>query len=407
MLDPYVADLISRKILHEIHTSGRRSFRGCRRRWNWVFGENIYPVTTAKPLEFGIAFHVGMETLFNPETWKFNHQVLGALAEKAFVETCEKQRADYLRVKNLYALEDDAQHDYDERIALGRGMLRYFVERQLKAIQEEYVSVAVEASFDVPLRDQDGNVLLCKCNTCRKEFAKAGGGRWKGNPVTFSGRVDLIVHDMQGGYWIWDWKSAASIQSDLEIYLELDDQVVGYAWAFRRGMGLNIRGFLYHEQRKAFPVPPTENKVVRLGRKFSVNAQQATDYDTYKEHVAEYDKEAYEAGLYDDFLAFLQWQEDNGKGFYRRFKIYKSDYELDQWEKNLIAETLDMIGPDVRIYPAPGRFGCSGCAYKEPCLSMNSGQDYEYTLRTLFEIKPPYYRRQLPMSTEKGSMHAD
>jgi len=402
MIDAYVEDLLARKITHEVHTSVRRSFRGCRRRWNWIFRDNLYPPTTAKPLEFGVAFHVGMEVLFNPTTWKFNHLVLGALAEKAFVDTCEKQRKEYLRNKDLYVLEDDEQHDYDERIALGRGMLRYFVENQLVAIQQEYVPTHVEVSFDVPLYD-NGKVLLCKCRTCRTAFAKAGGGRWRGNPVVFSGRVDLIVHDMQGGYWVWDWKSAAALTSDLDIYLELDDQVVGYVYALRRGLGLNIRGFIYHEQRKAFPVPPEENKVIRLGRKFSVNKMQATDFDTYREHVAKHDEEAYNAGLYDDFLDFLK---NEGIIYYRRFKIIKSDYELEQYEQNLVAETLDMIDPAVRVYPTPGRFSCGGCAYKEPCLSMNAGQDYQYTLQTMYIKQEPYYRRNLPMSTEKGSLSA-
>jgi hypothetical protein len=404
MIDAYTSDLLLRKIIHEVHTSGRHSFRGCRRRWNWVFNDNIYPVTTAKPLEFGVAFHIGMEAMFNPQTWKFSHLVLGALAEKAFVDKCEQQRKAYLHAKQQYVLEDDEQHDYDERIALGRGMIRYFVEKQLPAIQEKYVPVYVEASFDVLLVDNDGSPVLCKCKQCKMAFARAGGGRWKGNPVCFSGRVDLIVHDMEGGYWVWDWKSAASLTSDIEIYLELDDQVAGYVYALRKGLGLNIRGFMYHEQRKAFPEPPKENKTIRLGRKFSVNVQQATDYETYRAHVEEFDKEAYEAGLYDDFLNFLQAE---GIIFYRRFKIYKSDYELEEFERNLIAETREMIRPDIAIYPEPSRFGCGGCAYKEPCLSKNAGQDYEYTLQTMFEVKEPYYRRNLPLSTERGALSAD
>ena len=199
--DTYAADLIARKLVHEIHTSERKSFRGCRRRWDWIFRGNYYPVTTAKPLEFGVAFHVGMETLFNPKTWKFNHLVLGALAEKAFVDTCRAQRRAYLLARQDYALEGEAADDYEERVDLGRGMLKYFVERQLPDIQQKYVPTHVETSFDVPLY-LDGKNIYCKCKTCRTAFAKAGGGRWKGNPVVFSGRVDLIVHDMQGGYWI-------------------------------------------------------------------------------------------------------------------------------------------------------------------------------------------------------------
>jgi len=339
-----------------------------------------------------------METLFCPTTWKFPDNVLLALAEKAFVEVCEEQRKKYLRAKDLYALDDDDQHDYDERIELGRGMLRYFVERQLPAIRKEYVPTHVEVSFDVPLLDEQGNQIYCKCKACRQLFAKHGGGRWKGNPLIFSGRVDLIVHDMQGGYWCWDWKTAAQLSAS-DTFLELDDQVARYCWALRVGLGLNIRGFIYHEQRKAFPQPPKENKNRRLGRLFSVNVNQATDYDTYKAHVIEFDKQAYEEGCYDEFL---DWLKVAGTDYYRKFTIYKSDYQLERIGEDLLAESLDMISPNLQIYPMPGKFSCNGCAYQSPCLSKNSGLDYEYTLETLFEKQEPYYRRNRPPSTEKA-----
>lgn len=391
-----IAEMVQRDITHQIHTSERRSFRGCRRRWSWIFQGNYYPVTTAKPLEFGIAYHKAMEVLHNPTTWKFNPKVLGALAEKAFVDLCEKQRKDYLYAKQQYVLEGPDADDYAERVDLGRGMIWYYVDKQLADIQKKYVPTHVEVSFDVPILDENGNQLYCKCKLCRKKFAKAGGGPWRGNPVVVSGRVDLIVHDMQGGYWIWDWKTAAQLSTS-EIFLELDDQIATYCAALRKGLGLNIRGFLYHEQRKAFPEPPKENKTRRLGRIFSVNVNQATDYETYLATVKEFDNQAWQEGAYDEFLEHLQLA---GTAFYQRFVIYKSDYELDQVEKNLLAEVRDMLDPTLRIYPSPGRFSCNWCAFQTPCISQNAGQDFQYTLDTLYEQKRPYYELQRAASTE-------
>lgn len=53
-----VEEMVEKSLTHEIHTSERKSFRGCRRRWDWIFRGNYYPVVTAKPLEFGIAYHL-------------------------------------------------------------------------------------------------------------------------------------------------------------------------------------------------------------------------------------------------------------------------------------------------------------------------------------------------------------
>jgi hypothetical protein len=390
----YAETLIKAKICHEVHTSERKSFRGCRRRWSWIFQENFYPVVTAKPLEFGVAYHKAMEVLHNPVTWRFPHLTLGALAEKAFVDTCNEQRKAYLRVKDQYTLDDDASHDYDERIALGRGMIWYYVKNQLPALQKEYTPTHVEVSFDIPMTDVDGSQLYCRCKGCRRYFARAGGtakfGPWFGNPVVVSGRVDMVVYDEYGQYWLWDFKTAAQLSAN-EIFLDLDDQVATYVWALRKGLNLNVEGFLYHEQRKAFPEPPKENKVRRLGRIFSVAANQATDYETYLKTVSEQDKEAYEAGLYDAYLTMLK---EEGIDYYRRFKLYKSDYELYEVEKNLRSEVLEIINPNLRIYPTPGRFSCQTCAFQTPCISKNQGHDYQYSLETLYEIQEPYYRRQ-------------
>jgi len=392
----YDEELIARGCKHEIHVSEARSFRGCRRRWYWHFRQNYNPPITPKPLEFGVAYHLAMEVLHNPKTWKFPHDVLGALAEKAFVEECRRQKKEYLRQREAYGMDASEEEDYEERVTLGRGMIRYYVTNKLPELQAEFTPTHVETSFEVLLKDEQGNTIYCKCSNCRLVFSKTGGGRWKGNPVVFAGRVDLIVHDSQGDYWIWDWKTAAQLAQQ-EVFLELDDQIARYVWALRHRLGLNIRGFIYFEIRKGFPEPPAENKTVRLGRSFSVNKNQTTDYETYRNHVAIHDKAAYESGAYDDFLTYLQ---ASGVEFFRKFVVFKSDYELGQVGINLLLETLDMLDPNVRLYPSPGRFGCQTCAFQVPCISKNSGQDYEYTLETLYEIKPPYYlRRQL--STEK------
>lgn len=400
-----VDEMVAAGITHEIHTSERKSFRGCRRRWDWIFRQNYYPQVTAKPLEFGIAYHKAMEVLHNPRTWKYTPVVLGALAEKAFVDTCERQRKAFLHQQGQQGLDVQDSLDYDERIELGRGMIWYYVDNQLAEMQAKYVPVLTEISFDVPLSYEDGSQIFCKCKQCRTKFAKAGGskknGPWRGNPVVISGRIDLVVHDMRGDYWLWDWKTAAQLSTS-EIFLELDDQVATYCMAIRKKLNLNIRGFLYHEQRKAFPQPPKENKARRLGRLFSVNVNQATDYDTYLATVKEKDFNAWQEGAYDDFLNLLKAAaETEGAGFYRRFTIIKTPYELDQVEINLREEVLDIIDPHLRIYPSPGRFSCNTCAFQTPCISQNAGQDYQYTLDTLYEKKAAYYTLQkLEASTE-------
>jgi hypothetical protein len=92
-----VSDLIADRLVHEVHTSERKSFRGCRRRWNWVFQQFYYPQVTAKPLEFGVAFHSAMEVLYDPDTWTWDRELILNAAIGKFADVCNEQKTKFLK----------------------------------------------------------------------------------------------------------------------------------------------------------------------------------------------------------------------------------------------------------------------------------------------------------------------
>jgi len=376
--------------VHEIHTSERRSYRACRRRWDWIFNQNYYPVMTAKPLDFGVAYHKGMETFYKPETWDFPPNIKTELAIKAFVDTTNKQRKKYMEVVEDWKLEEDVQTDFDERVELGKGMIRYHAERVSPAEDGHWKPVRVEIAFQIPIVHPDnGQPLTCVNPHCRHP---------QGAPVVYAGRMDALGEDAHGDYWVIDWKTARSLTANDE-FLQLDDQVGSYVWACNI-LGLPVRGFIYHEMKKGFPQPPPKNKVQRLGCWFSKNKQQDTNYEIYRDTVMKEDSKAFEEGLYDDMLYFLQ---EEGPRYYQRFQINKSPAELEQIGRNIGLEALEMIDPGTRIYPSPGRFGCSFCAFRQPCLGQNNGEDYTYALDTLFERREHYYVREDASTESKGA----
>lgn len=403
-----VQEMIDAKLVHEIHTSGRKSFRACRRRWDWVFNQSYYPIMTAKPLEFGTAFHAGMETYYEPATWGMDREVVGQLAIKTFVDKCESQLAKALAAREQNSLDEDVQQDYDERVELGRGMMEYYFKSIAPKIDKGWKPVRVEIAFMLPIPNPETGepVIWCRCQQCndkvmvwrrtRPEF-DAIDVFPNGLPVVYAGRLDMLAEDENGNYWIFDWKTARSISLDDE-FLYLDDQIASYVWALRK-LGLNIRGFVYHEQRKGFPQPPHENAARRKGCLFSVNKQQDVDYDTYLKHVKEFDAVAYGEGCYD---AMLEYLKEEGIVYYARHQIHKSDEEIASTEANIGFEALDMIDPGLRIYPSPGRFGCNFCAFRQPCMEKNAGGDYLYALDTMFEQRAHYYVRAEPSTESKG-----
>lgn len=376
--------------VHEIHTSERKSYRACRRRWNWIFNENYYPRMTAKPLDFGSAFHRGMEVMYDPKTWDFPINVRAALATKAFVDKTEEQRKKYIAANDNQQPESEIQEDFDERVQLGKGMIKYHVTKVIPREDVHWHPVKVEIAFQVPImHPETGEPLTCSNSKCRHPA---------GAPVVYAGRMDCLGEDNNGDYWVIDWKTARSLSQQSD-FLQLDDQVGSYVWACSV-LGLPVRGFIYHEIKKGYPQAPAQNKVRRLGCIFSKNKQQDTNYATYKATVEKEDPDAYKEGLYDDML---EWLRVEGPSYYQRFQIHKSQYEIQQIAKNIGYEALEMINEDTRIYPSPGRFGCGFCAFLQPCLGQNMGEDFHYTLNTLFDKREHYYVREEASTESKGA----
>lgn len=444
-----INDLISKRLVHEVHTSERKSFRGCRRRWGWVFLDFYYPRTTAKPLEFGVAFHNAMEVLYNPDTWHFpDRQVVVNAAIQTFINTCEEQKKKYLQnIDEAYMTDIEAEEDYEERVELGKGMLNYFANEVAPKTDAGWKPLKVEIEFIVPIQnpDEPDQYMFCTCNRCRvtqKQYLendpdlhnalggevtvefrrmqsldrgmhweiRVGGEQaiwqpWEGLVVTLAGRIDMLAEDPNGNIWIVDWKTTARLArgdasgQDRDEFLDLDDQIGSYVMALRRKLGIDVKGFVYVELKKAFPQPPQRNMQIRQGRMYSVNKMQAVDYDTYLATVKEHDKDAYEAGLYDEFLDYLRGE---GPQFHGRYQIAKLDEELEEIERNLYFEAEEMCNPNLRLYPNAGRFNCATCAFRQPCLEKNRQGDYQYMLDTLFDRRKSHYWVK-ELSTDKQS----
>ena len=373
---------------HEVHTSEIRSFQGCRRRWDWAYREGIVPETHAKPLQFGIAFHIAMEVFYDPETWSSTTpEEKTKRSVDAFIEACESQRAEYLKHTGQTKLLEGDGDDYTERIDLGIGMLEWYGSQVHPKEDNWFKPVMVEVPFQVPIvNPATGEPLRCYAPEVIPEgygnagevLRTCGQVHEYGAVVTYDGRIDAIVEDIyNGGYFIWDHKSAAQIRKDDRLLL-LDPQVNGYTWAASSELGIDVRGFLYVEYRKDFPKPPKMLSRAYKGRHFSTDKTQPTDHENFTRTVQQYDLPALTAGAYDEYIAWLQSPE--APVFHRRFPIIKTKKNLKVIGEQIYNIAKDMIYPDLLIYPNAGHFSCSGCAYYDPCLAKTLGEDYEHSL---------------------------
>jgi hypothetical protein len=414
-----INDYIDANLVHSIHVSERRSFRGCRRRWSWIYQDLWYPQTTAKPLEFGIAYHTACEHWYDPDFWGNDRDIRKIETLQVFKQECQNQLKAYKEgVRNgtipQFETDEDVERDYKERIELGQGMLREMFKQSAELDHENYTPVGVEVKFEVPITDALDQTIWCKCNRCWKKWSAFTAdeerakdwhdfrqrGPWKGLPVTYGGRIDMLAVDVYGRYWIFDWKTAARLSTgepgSPDDYLWFDDQITSYCWALWV-LGIDVAGFVYHEQKKAMAEEPEPLKRPYKGALFSQNKQKSYDHDVYKKTVEENDPAGFLAGLYDEYLEYLR---DNNV-FYKRHTIHRNEHELQEAGRNIALEAAEITDPNLRIYPSSGRYSCSFCAFQEPCLAKNRGEDYKYTLESLYDKREKLYYEIAKSSTDK------
>jgi hypothetical protein len=362
-----------------IRTSDRISFKSCRQSWDYgsKLRQNYEPVALPKPLDFGTAIHSGAEVLYDPRTWEWPRDVVEAAALQAFID---ENRSALTRWEKLTESSDElVREDFKERSVLGVGMLKnYFAWARNN---DPFTPILVEAEFEVPIpaghltkfpedmyADDEGNL----------QKRSPDGTEWW--PVVYQGRIDMIIKDEHGRYWIVDHKTCAQMRQDVVTFMEMDEQLKSYGWAIQKQLGIPIAGLALNELYKGVPAPPKQNTQQRKGCWFSVNKMQDTTYELYLETVSTQDAGAYEQGLYDDILAYLKNQ---GNKYFRRTWTAFTQPEYDNLGEQICLEAIDMLS-DPLIYPNPSRFKCGYCMFRAPCLSRMESSDEALVLQQLY-----------------------
>lgn len=370
------------RLSHEIHTSENRSYRSCRTRWNWAYRLGYVPDRSQRALEVGIVFHEGLQVFYDPETWDTTTKEEKVQASiKAMVECCEAQRSLYIELTGQEKLAFPEGDDYADRIDLLVHMIEWYGYHIHPKQDQWFRPVMVEVPFEVPLTDPTTGEDLY-CHNPGTEEGQCGQNHPVGAPVTFNGRVDMIIQDLRyGGYFVWDHKTAGII-SDSDKVFHIDEQVLGYMWALRTCLNIDIRGFYYCEYRKDYPHEPEMLTRRYKGKLFSTNQHQPTNYDIFKPWVEKYDPEGYNDGAYAEYLAFLQSKD--ATVFHKRWDILANEHELAMAGYNISNQAAEMISPSLRVYPSPNKMQCKTCPYYPPCQGKIAGEDVQFSLDTLF-----------------------
>jgi hypothetical protein len=280
------------------------------------------------------------------------------LALNGFRESMKASR-DVYEATNGAPMSEEELNEFLDDYELGQKMLRnYFA---WAPNHDMFRVLAVEWEFEIPI-----------------------GVTADGEQVVYKGRIDMVIEDDWGDVWIVDHKTIGRREDTVE-YLELDEQLGSYAWAWAMLKGQTVAGCIYNQLYKGTPEPPARNINLRQGRWYSVNKQQDTTYELYL-------KTLQEAGEplepYGDMLDYLKYQS---KQYFIRTQVHRSVKELKNLGKQIELEAIDMLD-NPSIYPNPNKWHCKWCSFREPCLATNDDSDVNWILNTNYHKETPLDR---------------
>lgn len=343
---------------HVIHVTQRKTYKRCRRQWDWECRRELEPKRRPIPFDFGTAIHAALQTYYNPITWKQDRETIKAASLSAFARSMREQWADYLTNMEEDGPDVEDEEEWKKHTDLGLGMIKgYFV---FAEANDKFTPFAVETILICEIPD-----VICSCH---------------GESVFLQGKFDLMVQDNFNEFWLVDYKTASAFYENMLDFLSLDDQIPCYAYLVWKVLGIRVAGGIYNELRKAVPLPP---RVLKSG-KLSVDKAQPTSLELYLRALQETRQAP--TGEYEDFLSYLS---ANPKEYFRRFYVHRTNKELNILERNLIAEATEMVNPDLPIYPNPSKPNghCAWCAFRTPCILVSEGGDAEYLLSQGFVKK--------------------
>lgn len=327
----------------EVHTSDRTSFKRCRQRWDFSSNlrMNLEPKTPIEPLWFGTAIHEALAAYYDPEG-------IGpkpALSMNAFNQYINDWK------DQLEAISVDQEEWAEEMRTKGTAMLAYYFQWAPK--HDDFEVIFVEKPFIVDIPRMPG--------------------------VTYSLRLDGLVKDKEGRYWILEHKTTASFPEQEE-WLVMDDQCGSYLWALTQlDEPIYAEGVIYNSLKKKAPSPLRKLK----NGGYSIAQNQDTTFEvaltTLREEYGKVPRR------YWDFLDYLKYKPDN---FIKRQYVRRNRSELDRLGESLWQECLDMVN-DPAIYRTPSRINCTGCPFIAPCMAKWEGSDYEWLLEQNYRSRKP------------------
>lgn len=314
-----------------------KTYNRCPKQYDYKYNQLLEPKARVRPLYLGSWIHACLETHYKQGDWKVGHAEYVADWNKLFEE---------------------------ERTALrtrGKTVGPPFPEL-VQRIMSSYLWYTRNDKFKPYLIEQVLEVptpLIVN-----------------GKRFIFKGRLDIIMEDEEGLYWLWDHKSASTIPQPTAFHA-MDPQLMLYPWAAERQYDIKIAGIYYNYVKSKAPTIPKLNKDGSLSRR-----KISTDYPTLFRFLK---REGYDPNDFADILRPMARKSD----FLRRYRMPREP----QVTKEIVLDALSVVKriDDTKRWTRTITRDCVRCPYVDLCRSELNGFDTELMRKEKFIISEEDY----------------
>ncbi|MDQ1566302.1 MAG: hypothetical protein QOF96_1182, partial [Actinomycetota bacterium] len=178
-----------------------------------------------------------------------------------------------------------------------------------------------------------------------------------GRGVLYRLRIDLVVVDDDGRYWLMEQRLRRHSFAVLDDLL-LDDVALTRSWGWELGFLATIAGTIHNELLlpQAGEPDPEEPGPLSFGPGGGPDDVEVID------------------------LGSRQVQRQSGRWF-RRTRIPRLRAEIESAGRRLAEQSRLMTAAGLECYPNPSSTTCPACQFRAPCVTLMEGADPEPVLR--------------------------
>jgi len=338
---------------YRVSAQERATFKRCRRQWDFgsVHRQRLETLEPA-PLDLNQAVRDALAVYYYPGMWDWQSAIVLPLVRKAFK-------------RSIAAAPPSVQRMAD--LDLGTELLeRYF---EWAPSIDDFGPLKIETDVEALVPDirEPDRALLCE----------------DGRRVLYTERVAMVAADVADEYWVVV-HSVVPEWPDIESLL-LDEAAIAACWAWEQTyLGMDVAGTIHNELLRTPPEAlgpaPTETRTGRAGRGgYSQNEPSGGGRSL---------PQTQRPARLEGRPVTAQRVEQEIAGPVRRTRIRRSRAESETAVEQIGVELLDMLAPDLALYPTPSPKHCPDCWFVAPCLAMTDGTDPTLDLASRFRQGP-------------------